>query len=96
MKEHYEHTSDESDAAYLSSCNDGGMDQATYRRLKTRLTRAENAHRKAQAAETAIALRAEARHGMAAFDFDGSWPDDWSRWERANNDAEFFLRRASW
>lgn len=26
----------------------------------------------------------------------GMWPDDWSMWQRAKDDATFELRRASW
>jgi hypothetical protein len=85
------------------------LTQAEYRRLKTRLTTRENKFKKAAAAhrearpvpsathcevllEAAKQLRAEAVYGLAQFEKLGS-PDQWSRWERAKDDAQSQIHR---
>ena len=84
------------------------MTQATYTRLKSRLTRVENAFRKAKQAhiddkrctasinEAAIkaaeALKKEAEYATAIFE-DQGYPDSHHRWERAKDDATYLLQR---
>jgi hypothetical protein len=84
------------------------MTQATYTRLKSRLTRVENVFRKAKQAhiddkrntssinEAAIkaakALKAEAEYGISIFEEQG-YPDSHHRWERAKDDAAYLIRR---
>lgn len=38
-------------------------------------------------------ILAECRRTLDEFERSGFWPDDWSRWERAKQDAEMSLRR---
>ena len=84
------------------------LSQATYTRLKSRLTRVENAFRKAKQAhiddkrnttsinEAAIkaakSLKAEAEYAIAIFEEQG-YPDSHHRWERAKEDAAYLLLR---
>jgi hypothetical protein len=83
------------------------ISQAEYRRLKSRLTRRENAYSKARAAKVATPnspaltaevvkaareLRAEAYYGLDIFE-DQGYPDAWHRWQRAHADAVIALRR---
>lgn len=60
--------------------------QREYRLLKGALTRAERSGKPEWIIE-------ECEAALARFDVIG-WPDDWSRWERAKNDAELKLRYA--
>jgi GGDEF domain-containing protein len=57
-----------------------------YKGLKTALTRALNT-------KDPRKILAEANRGLDRFEELGTSPDDWSRWERAKNDAEFALQR---
>lgn len=59
------------------------LTQREYRRLKGRLTRALNTRDPRK-------IRQEARYGLAIFERDG-YPDEWSRWQRAYDDAGFAL-----
>lgn len=85
------------------------LTQAEYRRLKTRLTTRENKFKKAVAAHQAARpmptathvdvllaaakqLRAEAVYGLEQFEKLGH-PDQWSRWERAKDDAQSQIHR---
>lgn len=69
------------------------LSQDEYRRLKTRLTRAENAAQKHGGTYWAK-LEREAAYGLAIFDEQG-YPDAWSRWTRALDDARYQQRLAS-
>lgn len=60
------------------------LTQQEYRSLKSKLTRATNSGDLDKIERTC----AEA---FAIFDAKG-YPDDWSRWERARNDARFAAR----
>ena len=82
------------------------LDQATYRRLKTRLTTKQNKLKKETAAATYGNLRAEVQRAdvvnaaravvaevdaaLAVFEESG-YPDSWASWERAKSDAELQL-----
>ena len=66
------------------------LTQAEYKRLKSRLTRKLNAHRREQTVASACALQDEARHGLDYFDAHG-YPDEWHRWQVAREDAVTFL-----
>ena len=83
------------------------MTNDEYRRLWTRLTRRRNAYEAARTAHTrtwgngpsrdalrtaATALLNEARYGLDTFERTGCWPDAWSDWERAAEDALLALR----
>ena len=61
--------------------------QKEYKGLKTALTRALNTKDPAK-------ILAEAERGLKRFEDLGTSPDDWSRWERAKEDAESALKRA--
>jgi len=89
--------------------NDYTLTQAEYKRLKTRLTTQVNRLNKvAQPArdipsmprekkelliKEANDVITEVRYAQAIFAAKGS-PDDWSRWERAGEDAESLKGRA--
>lgn len=60
------------------------LDAATYRRLKSNLTRAVNSKR-LDRIESACA------EAFETFEREG-YPDDWSRWQRARDDAQFAAR----
>jgi len=64
--------------------SDYTLTQAEYRRLKGRLSRALNS------GDCDKIIR-EAKYALAIFEEKGS-PDDWSRWERAKEDAEVVKR----
>ena len=73
------------------------MTQPEYKRLKTRLTRCENAFSKPldgskEKKKTAQALVAEVKYAQAIFEAQG-YPDAHHRWERLKEDAEFYLLR---
>jgi hypothetical protein len=82
------------------------FNQAEYRRLKTRLTAKKNKFDAALAAgragrmidggdtliAAARALITECDHANVVF-YEAGYPDDWTNWERAKNDAEMHLRR---
>lgn len=83
------------------------LEQATYRRLKTNLTRATNAFYKAHAHQNtdrpeerrarlaaAANLRRAAEAGLTRFEADG-YPDSWHSWSIALLDAESAIRRFS-
>lgn len=57
----------------------------TYRAQKAALTRAKNSGEPRK-------VIAEVDRAFAEFDANG-WPDFWSNWQRAKDDAEFELRR---
>jgi hypothetical protein len=61
--------------------------QSEYRKLKTALTKAERAGDPSKVIE-------EAERGLAHFEEIGAYPDDWSRWERAKEDAQVAIKRA--
>ena len=78
------------------------LSQAEYKRLKSRLTRVENTLRKAAnevradkfnkdkqtaALKAADAVLKEADYALGVFQEKG-YPDDWHRWERAQDDAK--------
>lgn len=65
------------------------LTKGQYRAAKTRLTKAIRSgnHQKV------IDVVTETFDEWDAGDF--AWPDDWSRWERARQDAEFALRLAA-
>lgn len=67
-------------------------ERAQYRAHKARLTRAVNAR------DHAATLRAVAAFEAWADTLPSGWPDDWSRWQRAGDDARLALalRRAPW
>ena len=81
------------------------LNQAEYRRMKGRLTRLENQLRKTgltgmvanDADDPRVpilhAIIAEAKYAQEQFSHIG-WPDDWSRWPRAEDDARFTLGSA--
>lgn len=56
------------------------MDNATYRKQKSALTRAINSGDPFKVENTV-------RAAVAAWNEDGPWPDDWSRWQRALSDS---------
>jgi hypothetical protein len=58
------------------------MDNATFRKQKAALTRAINS---GDRGKVFVAV-AEA---VAVWNKDGPWPDQWSRWQRALDDAGF-------
>jgi hypothetical protein len=76
------------------------IDQKAYRAAKSRLTRAWNALRRAQQAEDrgAVMVAANRLQNVAVgqlreWERDGRvWPDDWSRWQRAADDAALAIR----
>ena len=70
------------------------LPKSEYRRLKMRLTKAINRHNREQTLDSARALEREARYGLNSFE-DHYYPDDWSRWQRAEEDAIWWLRRNS-
>jgi hypothetical protein len=59
--------------------SDYTLTQAEFKRLKTKLTRAINSKDNAKIIKTCD-------EALAIFDEKGS-PDDWSRWQRAKEDA---------
>ena len=59
------------------------MDNATYRRLKSRLTRAEHSGDPRK-------VLAETRYAFDIFEDDG-YPDGWARWDNARRDAEYAI-----
>lgn len=66
------------------------LTQQQYRNDKTRLTRAI----RSGDPRKVIAVVEET---LAAWDYgDFAWPDDWSRWERARQDADHAQRVAAW
>lgn len=86
------------------------LTQATYTRLKSRLTRAHNVFNKSRKAfldsnkrDTSIneaalkacaALTKEAEYGLSIFE-DQGYPDSHHDWERAKNDAQIFANHVS-
>lgn len=62
------------------------LTQSRYRTLKSNLTRAVNSGDYDRIIKTC-------NDALAEFERDG-YPDDWSRWERARDDAEFKRRFA--
>ena len=60
------------------------MEQAEYRKLKSALTRAINSKDQQRIVRTATAALARFEEVVA--------PDDWSRWQRAKEDAELQIR----
>jgi hypothetical protein len=61
-----------------------------HRGQRSRLTRAVNAgdpQRIVKVCEEAFAVFDTYAHG---------WPDDWSRWQRAKEDAEYTIRVKEW
>lgn len=63
------------------------LTQQEFRRLKTRLTRAVNSKDNDK-------IIHETTAALAIFEEKG-YPDDWMRWQRAKEDAEFAKRRAN-
>jgi hypothetical protein len=63
------------------------FNQKEYKRLKGRLTRAINSGDSRK-------IMDEAASGMLAFE-DTGFPDDWSRWQRAYDDAQMKLNYAN-
>lgn len=57
-----------------------------YRRLKSRLTRAQNRARTLGTPEAYAAVIEECGYAYAIFD-QYVWPDDWARWQSASRDA---------
>jgi hypothetical protein len=76
------------------------IEQKAYRAAKSRLTRAINTLKKAQRAgdRDAVLVAAEGLQNVAvdqlrAWERDGLvWPDDWSRWQRAADDAALAIQ----
>lgn len=71
------------------------LTQAEYRRLKTRLTRRLNdfkdkARWTGDRADMANKLLDEVLYALDIFDEKG-YPDDWHRWERAKEDAQYWI-----
>lgn len=64
------------------------LTQAEFRSLKARLTRAEN---RAKASGDWGPVAREARRALALFEEKG-FPDSWSRWQRAAEDADYRAR----
>lgn len=60
--------------------------QAEYKKLKSALTKAEKSGDPEK-------LLAEAERGLSRFEATGAYPDDWSRWERAKDDATLAISR---
>lgn len=60
--------------------------QKEYSKLKGALTKAKKG--------TPEELLAEAQRGLDRFEATGMWPDDWSAWERAKEDAQAAIERA--
>lgn len=60
------------------------FDQKEYRRQKTLLTRAVNAKEPKKIIDVCT-------NAFVVFDRIG-WPDDWTRWQRAKEDAEWTVR----
>lgn len=60
------------------------LTQQEYRNLKSRLTRAKNSGDPRKVIE-------EVNRAEAVFE-DKGWPDEWSRWTRAREDAQWELR----
>ncbi len=56
----------------------------TYPKQKAALTRAS---KKANAQERWVAVRAACKAAVAEWDAIGAWPDGWSTWQRALDDA---------
>ena len=69
--------------------------QAEYSNLKRRLTTAQNKVKNAPEGDkkkaAAQAVVAEAERAEGIFNTKGH-PDDWSRWERAKEDAQMVIR----
>ena len=61
------------------------LTQKEYSTLKARLTRAINSHQPEK-------VKAEVLRANTIFDAKG-WPDDWARWQRALDDAEWAAYR---
>lgn len=77
------------------------FDQKQYTRLKTRLTTKINKFNKAKAGsddaeivKAGKALQVETSEALSTF-ADSGYPDDWHRWERAKEDAQYFISRHS-
>lgn len=85
------------------------LTQAEYKRFKTQLTRKRNQFDKAAQAlrtdqfnkqlqddvvKAASALLCECKRALGVF-ADKGYPDSWSNWERAKEDAEFQIQRYS-
>lgn len=83
------------------------LTQREFTTLKKRLTRRINLMRKCQTAvqvaeynsqlrqelvSAALKLQAECTHADVIFNSKG-WPDAWSDWQRANDDASFIVQR---
>lgn len=60
----------------------------TYSQQKGALTRAER--------KGPEAVIAEVERTIVEWDEVGPWPDNWSRWARAKQDAEFEIERRAW
>jgi hypothetical protein len=56
------------------------------RKHKSALTKAQNSGDQSR-------ILAAARNALAEFESTGLWPDCWSLWERAKDDATFALQR---
>ena len=83
------------------------LTQAEYTRLKTRLTTRENRMKRAEQSvfgsvvtnrpdfliKEARHLINEVKYAMEIFEKHG-FPDEWSRWERAESDANLQIRRS--
>lgn len=83
------------------------LTQREFSTLKGRLTRRINRLRDSEQAlqgleydsqlrknlvSAALQLQSEVRHAESIFESKG-WPDEWSRWQRANDDAIFIAQR---
>jgi hypothetical protein len=68
-----------------------------YRRAKSALTRATNRLKKTETADAARSVIELVTRQFDEWDRTGTaYPDAWSRWERARDDAEWQLRRLEW
>ncbi len=75
------------------------LTQKEYSGLKSRLTRRENALKKARDGENFSAVEKAAKEVIAEVSYANSvfeqkgWPDQWSNWTCAKEDAEMVMRR---
>lgn len=62
---------------------------AKFKQQKAALTRATK-----KGPDAVLAAVAKAKAEWGEHPFGGMWPDDWARWQRAEDDALFELRRS--
>jgi hypothetical protein len=63
---------------------------AKFKQQKAALTRAQK-----KGPQAVLDAVVKAQQEWSEAPFNGMWPDDWARWERASQDAMFEIRRNS-